>query len=269
MRAVGILAFLAASTAAYAQVAPPKGMTWKTTAEEGKSEAAKRNVPILIYVADAGGSSQQVSKNLEDAAVIRLLNHFACVFLSRDYDRTKFQSSYVPWVGATPQTTHRVPLLIFGDSKGNPRAEFRVEGKALTVSELTAHLQKILNTLAPAEGQKTKLEALEQSKFAELLKMLDDSMGVLDANLSESTLTAYKEELPWTGTIAKYAETKSSKEIKDKDAKKKAQSLFGDLRKQMAALEKFKGKDPDKFKETLGKARETVQSLGELAGGSK
>jgi len=269
VRAVGLLAFVALSTVAYAQVSPPKGMTWKTTADEGKTEAAKRNVPILIFVGDAAGTSQQLSKNLEDASVIRLLNHFACVYLAKDYDKSKFQLSYVPWIGATPQTSHRPPVLIFGDSKGNPRAEFRVDGKPLSVSELTAHLHKVLTALAPAEGQKTKIETLEQSKFAELLKMLDDSMGILDTNLSESTLTAYKEELPWTGTIAKYAESKSSKEIKDKDAKKKASGLFGDLKKHLSALEKFKGKDPDKFKETLGKARESVKALTELAESSK
>lgn len=262
MRAVGWLTFLVASTA-FAQVGPPKGMTWKTSAEEGKTEASKRSVPMLMYVGDAGGTSGTLTKSLEDAAVIRILNHFACVYVASAYDKPKFQSSYVPWIGATPQTTHRAPILIFGDSKGNPHPEFRSEGKPLTVSELTALLNKALSALAPAEGAKTKIETLEASKFSELVKMLDDSLGVLETNCADSTLTAFKEELSWTGNIVKYTETKS-KDIKDKDAKKKASSQFADLKKILAALEKFKGKDADKFKDQLTKARDAQKALAEI-----
>jgi hypothetical protein len=266
MRAVGWVVSLFVASAAYAQASPPKGITWKTTADEGKSEASKKNVPLLIYVGDASGTSQELNKSFEDAVVQRLLAHFACVYLARDYDKTKFQQSYVPWIGATPQTTHRAPVLIFGDSKGNPRAEFRVDGKPLSVSELTAHLNKVLTALAPAEGQRSKIETLEASKLSDLLALLDTSMGVLDTNLSDSGLNAFKEELPWTETICKYVETKSSKEVKDKDAKKKVSGLCADLKKSLASLEKFKGKDPDKFKDALGKAREAQKALAEACG---
>ncbi len=230
----------------------------------GKTEAAKRNVPLLIYVGDAGGTSQQLTKSFEDPAVVRILSHFACVYLAKDYDKSKFQLSYVPWIGATPQTSHRPPVLIFGDPKGNARAEFRVDGKPLTVNELSAHLNKVLAAIAPAEGQRSKIETLEAAKYADLLKMLGDSLGTLENNLSETSLTAFSEELQWAGNIVKYAESKLAKEIKDKDAKKKAAGLFGDLKKLHSQLAKFKGKDPDKFKEHLSKAREAHKALLEI-----
>jgi hypothetical protein len=264
MLTVGALALIVASTSVQPQVAPPKGGSWKTTADEGVADATKRNVPVLIYVAYAGPAADLQTKSFEDPAVVRLLGHFSCVFLAKEYDLSKFQDSYEPWVCPTVEGKYKPPLLNFGTAKDGPRKDLRVEGVGLDTGELVAELEKVLGALAPAAARKLKVDKLDQSKLPEALKLLAEAMGGVESTLSEATLAKFKEELSWTLTVAKGAEAKATKELKDPDTKKKASGLLVDLKKDLSALDKFKGKDPDKFKDSLQKARDKVRALNEL-----
>jgi len=262
VRWLGALPFLIAASAAHAQ-APPTSGTWNKSVEEGKSDAIKRNVPLLVYVAYSGEASEVQTRSFEDPAVLRLTGQFSCVFLARDYDLEKFGASYVPWICPKVEDKYQPPLLNFGMPKVGPRADLKVAGVAMNPKELAAHLEKVLAALAPAALQKVRMETLEQSKLAELLKKLEDSLGVLESGLSEAGVAKFKEEMPWATVIARLAESKGSKEIQDKDAKKKASGLFSDLKKNLSALGQFKGKEADKFRESLIKVRETLKLLQE------
>jgi hypothetical protein len=241
---------------------PPLGPTWKRTAAEGKSEASSKGIPILIFVAGGDANSQTMGKSFEDPGVVRLTRHFACVFLGKDYDRTNFQQSYVPWIGSTPQTTHSPPCLIFGDSQGNPRADLRIEGKGLSPADLTKHLQKALDALAPSQSFKAKLEALEAAKLGGILKTLGESLAALDAKLSESTVEEFKEELAWASLVARYVEPKL-KEIKVREARAEAAKALKDLKKALSDLGRFRGKEVDKFRSTLSSAGQLLEQLSQ------
>lgn len=241
---------------------PPVGPTWKRTAVEGKADASSKGVPILIFVAGSDPNSQTMSKSFEDTAVVRLTRHFACVFLSKDYDRTNFQQSYVPWIGPTPQTTHSPPCLIFGDAQGNPRAELRVEGKGFSPAELAKHLQKALDVLAPGQSVKAKIEALEAATLAGIVKTLNESLTTLEAKLTENTVDEFKEELAWASLVARYVEPKL-KGIKDREARAEAGKALKDLKKAVSDLGRYRGKDTDKFRETLSAARAALEELSQ------
>jgi len=264
LKAVAWIPWVAALFAASAHAqTPPIGPLWKYTAADGKTEAASKSMPILIFVAGNDANSQTISKSFSDPAVVRLTKHFACVFLGKDYDKGKFQQSYVPWIGPTPQTSHSPPCLIFGDSQGNPRADLRSEGKGLSAADLAKHLQKALDLLAPEGSLKAKIERLEASKLAEIVKTLEESLTALDSKLSETTIEDYKTELDWASLVSKYVDPKQ-KEIKDKEARSAAAKALKDLKKALTDLGKFRGKDVDKFRELIGKAKGL---LSPVAGG--
>lgn len=264
MLTAGALSLIVASSTAQAQVVPPKNASWKTTAEEGEADAIKRNVPMLVYVAYNGPAATLQTKSFDDPAVVRLLGYFSCVFLAKEYNLDKFQESYEPWVCPTVEGKYRPPVLSFGTAKAGPRKDLRVEGEGLDAGELVAHLEKVLGVLAPAVAQKVKLDKLDQARLPDVLKTLAESMGSLESNLTESTLAKFKEEIAWAGTVLKLADSKVAKEMKDPDARRKAFGLLLDLKKDLSALDKFKGKDPGKFKDSLLKGRDRVKALNEL-----
>lgn len=239
---------------------PPVGPTWKRTAGEAKSEASSKGIPILIFVAGADANSQTTGKSFEDPAVVRLTRYFACVFLSRDYDRANFQQSYVPWIGPTPQATHSPPCLIFADAQGNLRAELRVEGKGFSPVDLAKHLQHALDTLAPNLSLKAKIEALEAAKLTEIVKILDESLAALERKLTETTVDEFKNELEWATLVARHAEPKL-KEIKDRESRAEAGKALKDLKKALSDLGRFRGKDVDKFRTALSGARAALEQL--------
>ncbi len=263
MRWAGVLPFLIAASAAHAQVAPPKGVNWKKSAEEGKADATKRNVPLFVFAGHNNEATEALIRSFDDPAVQRLAGHFSCVFLARDYDVASYGASYVPWICPKVDDKFQPPLLNCGMPKVGPRADLRVEPANFNSKALAAYLEKALAALAPAELQKAKTEALEQGKLAEVLKRIEESLDVLESNLTESGVAKFKEEMPWAIIAARVAESKGSKEIADKEARKKASGRFSDLKKHLSALEKFKGKEPDKFKEPLLKARENLKLLQE------
>jgi hypothetical protein len=249
-----------------AQAAPPKGTTWKDTADAGKSEASSKGLPLLIFVVQNNSSCQSTCQAMEDPKIAAILKSFVCVFLSRDYDKAKFQSSYVPWIGPTPQTTHRVPLLIFADSKGNAQQGLRSEGKSMTVADLEKHLNKVLDTVAPERAAQNRQAALAAAKLSENCGTLDESLSEAEANMSSDKLTAYRQELEWLGSVLTSIEIKI-KEIKDKKERDKANPLLKDLKKQAAALEKYRGKEKElePAKAALAKARELAAQIKEIA----
>jgi hypothetical protein len=259
---------LIAALLAFGQVKPPTGSIWKDTLDAAKADGKRRGVPVLLYVAADDGTSKSMTQALEDVAAVRVLRHFACAFVSRDYDKPKFQAAYVPWIGKTADTTHRPPLLVFGDAQGTVKQEYRVEGKSLSTAEIAKHLEKVLAALAPAEMQLYRGGVLEKASLSDLVPLLEDSLDQIEGALAPERLVGFREETAWAGKIVKSAEGKL-KELKEKEDRDAATARLKELKEQIGQLEKYKGKDDEKFKAPLGKARDALNALKEIAGPRK
>ncbi|MCX7704475.1 MAG: hypothetical protein N2234_10355 [Planctomycetota bacterium] len=244
---------------------PPKGIDWKDEIQAGKTEASSRKVPIMMYVAGDNANSEALSQSMQDPKVVRMLRHFACVFVSQSHNLQKFQQSYVPWIGATPQTTHTPPVLIFGDPAGNPRQEYRVEGKSLKVEELLAHLEKVLRSLAPEEAKLATEESLKTMTLLEHCKRLELSLEFLEKNLSAEMLVQFQEEIRSALHTLDSLEGKL-KRLKGGDAKVKAIEKLKELEKTFQKLSKYKGTEKEKkeYDNYIKKAREHFDSLVEI-----
>jgi len=243
---------------------PPPGIDWKEDLPSGKTEAASRKLPIMMYVADDNAGSTTMSASLQDPKVTRMLRHFVCVFVSKSYKLPNFQRSYVPWIAATPQTTFSAPLLIFGDASGNAKQEYRIDGKSLGAAELLAHLEKVLRALAPDEAKKATGQGLKSMNLGEFCERLDISVTFLESNLVKEKLTLFMQELESALETCKYLKPKLRK-IKDKETQKKATAHFKELESYLKKLAKYRGKEKDteKYEGYLKKAREALDGLTE------
>lgn len=76
------------ASAAMPQAKPPKGAVWKNSVSDGKSDAKKRGIPMLVFVAGEDGSPS-MTETMADPAVVKLLKHFSCVYLSKGYNRSE------------------------------------------------------------------------------------------------------------------------------------------------------------------------------------
>jgi hypothetical protein len=245
------------------QSAPPKGVTWKNTLADGKKEAATRKMPILMFVG-GGANGATLAKNLEDPKIVEFLKYFVCVFVSRDYNLSNFQSSYVPWIGATPQTRFSPPCLIFGDKDGNAQQQFRLEGKAPSVNELIKHFEKVMQVLTPENSQKAKLKKLVKATAAEAVEFLAEPLEGIGEKLEEGDRDGVKEELKWAGTVLGYVE-KKFKKIKDSKDRKKAAGLVKAMKRQFTLLKRSRGTDTERPLKDLAKAKEILEEMREIA----
>jgi hypothetical protein len=244
---------------------PPQGISWKEDIQSGKTEAGSRKVPIMMYVAGDNANTETLSKTMQDTRVIRMLRHFVCVFVSQSYNLQKFQMSYVPWIGATPQTTHTPPILIFGDPAGNPRQEYRIEGKGLGPDELLAHLEKVLKALAPEEAKMATDESLKSMTFEEYLKRLKISLDFLKDNLSVDMLVQFQEEVKSALQVCEYLKQKLGK-LKNGDDKTRATDSLKAIQNYLQKLAKFKGKEKEKeeYEGYIKKAHEYFDDLSRM-----
>jgi hypothetical protein len=241
---------------------PPPGIDWKEDLPAGKLEAASRKLPIMMYVADDNAGSKAMTASLQDPKVTRMLRHFVCVFVSRSHKLPNFQRSYVPWIAATPQTTFQPPLLVFGDSAGNAKQEYRIEGKSLGATELLAHLEKVLKALAPDEAKKATGQGLKSMNLGEFCERLDISVTFLENNLVKEKLILFLQEVSSALETCKYLKPKLRK-IKDKEKRKEATGHFKKLENSLKKLAKYRGKEKDdeKYEGYLKEAREALESL--------
>ncbi len=256
-----IILLLGAASAAFAQ-SPPPGIDWKEDLPTGKQEAAARKLPIIMYVADNNANSQTISASLQDPKVTRMLRHFVCVYVARNYKLPNFQRSYVPWIAATPQTTHQSPLLIFGDAAGNAKQEYRIEGKSLGAKELLSHLEKVLRALAPDEAKKATGAGLKSMDLGEFCERLDISVTFLKNNLVKEKVALFLQEVESALETCKYLKLKLRK-IKDSKQQKDATEHFKKFESSLKKLAKFRGKEKEnaQFEEYLKEAREALDGM--------
>lgn len=258
--AVCVMLVLIAS-GAYA-LNPPKGVAWRDDLQTGKAEAAARRVPIMMYVAGDDPNSTTTSQSLQDPKIIRMLRNFACVFISKSHNQQKYQASYVPWIGVTPQTTHSPPVLIFGDPAGKVHQEYRKEGKPLKPAEVLAHLEKVLRSLAPKKARALRGETLKTMTLPEYCKRIEGSQAFIEESLSPEKVALVRMEAGAGLDTCKYLKKKLNK-IKDKKKKAEAFKYSRILEKYLKKLVKYKGreKDQDKYEEYVEKAREALDDL--------
>lgn len=267
--AIQVTAVLLLTQAAFAHN-PPPGIDWKEDLPSGKTEAAAKKLPIMMYVADDNANSTTMSQSLQDPKVTRMLRHFVCVFVSRSYKLPNFQRSYVPWIGATPQTTHSAPLLIFGDASGNANQDYRVEGKSLGAAELLVHLEKVLKVLAPDAAKNATGEGLRSMSLGEFCQRLDASVTFLENNLVPEKLTLFLQEVKSALETCKFLKPKLRK-IKDKPLQTQALGHHKELEKHLKDLASYRGreKEQEKFEALVAKAREALTEMTSAIGDIK
>lgn len=251
-----------AVTIPFCQAKPPKGAVWKTSVAEGKAEARKRGVPMIVFVAAEDGS-QSLCDTLADAGVVRMLKHFSCVYLSKGYNRSEFQSNYAPWVAKTTADSHRPPLLVFGTPGGEVAADHRSEGRSPGADDLVKHLDQALKALAPAEHSKAKGETLSKATLAEHGDFLEDAADRIEDSLAPDTVAALSEELAWALRVVKSAEGKLAS-VKDKPTREAAAARLKDVKARLGELAKYKGKDDAKFEKPLEALGEAVEELRKI-----
>jgi hypothetical protein len=260
--AICVLLVLFASSA-YSQT-PPKGIDWKNSIQSGRTQATSRHVPIMMFVAQDDKGTIDMTASLEEPRVTTILKHFVCVFISRDNDPDSFWSAFVPWIVPNARAQYHTPLLVFGDTQGKPRQDYRSEGANLKPEELLKHLQKVLKALAPDEAKAVLEEELKALSLYELSKRLSDSVAFLEKNLASKTQAQFVDEVRFATEICKFLNQKLE-ELKDKEKQTQAAEHLKELQKILKELTKFTGKEKDKEKEKyddyLKKTREAVDKL--------
>jgi hypothetical protein len=232
-------------------------MKWLDSAAAAGRDAASRGTPIFLVVVENDANARAITAVLEDAAVIRVLRHFSCAFLSRFRDRNMFEASYIPWIGATADTPFYAPALIFGEPGGKPRPEYRMEGKVPPASELIRHLERVLKDLAPAEAQKGRAAELGSATLQDLLARLADSCSFLADQARPDRATAFREEAAWAAQIASCLDGAGRKH-KSRSVRRRAADNLGRIKR---ALDSLHGKSPDSCRASLDELR---AALGDI-----
>lgn len=261
MQALTILAILA-----LAPQDPPKAGVWKDTIEKAKSEAASRRLPLLLFVADKTDVSKQLVANFEHPDLAVVLKFFVGCFLHPDVSNANIRAAYVPWIGSNASEMYQPPLITFGDSKGNPRQEFRQEAKLLSPPDLRELLEKALRSISPETADQYRLEEVRASKLPSHVEHIEKSLAAAKDVLTKETQESFRKELEWTNAIVKLAEPKFG-DLKEKEKKDQARKALKELGKKLGALGTFRGRDVEKFESYLKEAEALVGELKALAGG--
>ncbi len=170
MRAICILALaLATTTAAAGDNGPPKGAKWLKTIQEALAAQSRLRAPLVIFVYDAiYDDAKKMRASFESERVVRLLSHFACLYLCYAHDKNAYQQAYVPYLAPTPTTGFTPPLVTVCDAGGFPQKEYRVEGRAMDEEALALHLEGALRKLAPKHYLKAVAEWIAVAPLAHL-----------------------------------------------------------------------------------------------------
>jgi hypothetical protein len=261
--AICILLVLLTSVA-YSQT-PPKGINWKNTIQSARTDATSRHIPIMMFVAQDDQGTIDMTTSLEEPEVTAMLKHFVCVFISRDHDPNSFWNAFVPWIVPHKRAQYRTPLLVFGDEKGRPFQEYRIEGVTPKPEELLKHLEKVLKALAPNEAKTVIAEKFKAMPLHEICKYLSDSISFLEKNLSSETQTQFVDEARASIETCKSLKDRLG-ELTDKEKQAQATERLKEIQKNLKELARFTGKEKEKekFVECLKKAREAVDALTSL-----
>jgi hypothetical protein len=252
-----------------AQAAPPKGVPWKDTIAAGKGDAASRKVPIVLLVHDKSvEDSEQTRQAFEDPKVQAILKNFACIYLSRDFDRNKFELNYIPWVGAQAGAQYFPPLLVFADSKGNLLQEFRTEGKRLLRDDLAELLLKVVAKAAPEKLESVHYELLLLSTRSELFAVIEKSFDPIKEHLSGKATGALQDDLKTIAVAVRVLGVKLDA-LDDRKAKSASVKRFDEFRKGLEKLNRYKPKEADAFEKTWDEARSAWEAMKKALEGVK
>ncbi|HLG43112.1 MAG TPA: hypothetical protein VI643_07080 [Planctomycetota bacterium] len=238
----------------------PKAGVWKDTLDKAKTEAASRGYPILLFVADKSESSKQLVKNFEDPELAVLIKFFVCCYLHPDISSANVRAAYIPWIAASASEQYKPPLITFGDSKGNPRQEFRSEEKLLSPAQLKELLEKALKAISPEAADAARLEDIRLSKLPRHVQHLETSLTVAKGQMTKETADAFKKEIEWTSAILKLLDPKFG-DLKDKEKKEQAKKLIKELGKKLGAMGTYRGRDQEKFDKLMEEAEKHLAEL--------
>jgi hypothetical protein len=161
---------------------------------------------------------------------------------------------------AHPQAKHSSPVLIFGDAKENRFRQFRVEGKALSVEHLAAHLHKALPQLSPAPARRLKMERLQKAEPAEVTRVLSRLLDVVGRHLGGDRLPEMRPELQWTTTVTSQLERKL-RQAKDRDRRKEVAGRTREMRRHLAMIRRARSNRSGPALEAFRQARATLAAL--------